>query len=220
MKHPLGSPCSRLRPCALASLLLLFAASSADANPLSASWTGLYGGVHGGANWVDVDTSSLGNFYDSAASYGLHAGYNVGLGGFVVGIEGDASFDGSELSFSTGVGGTANFETDWRGTVRGRFGLSLGPALLYATAGYAWTAATLSDTDVNGGRTTFDQTFHGVVYGVGVESYVLPNISLRLEALRYDYGAEDISFRGANSALESFDPSDTVVRAGITFHLN
>jgi len=58
------------------------------------------------------------------------------------------------------------------------------------------------------------------VYGIGAETYVMPNLSLRLEALRYDYGSEDLSIGGAAAALQEIDPSDTVVRAGVTFHLN
>jgi len=45
-------------------------------------------------------------------------------------------------------------------------------------------------------------------------------MSLRLEALRFDYAADDISLSGANNMLQEIDPSETVVRAGVTFHLN
>jgi hypothetical protein len=33
----------------------------------------------------------------------------------------------------------------------------------------------------------------GVVYGIGAETFVLPNLSVRLEALHYDYGSEERS---------------------------
>ena len=49
---------------------------------------------------------------------------------------------------------------------------------------------------------------------------MLPNLSLRLEALRFDYGADKLSLDGAANSVQEFDPSDTVVRAGVTFHLN
>jgi opacity protein-like surface antigen len=58
------------------------------------------------------------------------------------------------------------------------------------------------------------QTLTGIVYGVGAEAFVVPNVSLRLEALQYDYTIE-------NDALSPYvDPSETVVRAGLTFHFN
>ena len=59
-----------------------------------------------------------------------------------------------------------------------------------------------------------------MVYGLGAETYVLPNLSLRLEALRYDYSSDKLSITDAKNILEEFDPSETVVRAGVTFHLN
>jgi hypothetical protein len=47
----------------------------------------------------------------------------------------------------------------------------------------------------------------------------LPNLSVRLEALHFDYGTDQISIAGVAGTAE-IDPSDTVVRAGLTFHLN
>jgi outer membrane immunogenic protein len=207
----------RLVSCALLPLIAI--AGPAAANPLAPIWTGIYGGVHGGARWGDVDTSSFGSISDTAADYGVHAGYSVTLGSFLVGVEGDASFDGADFDVS-GALGNGSLTTDWSGTIRGRAGVLIGPALLYATAGYAWTSTSLSGTDSTGAKFGGDQDFTGVVYGIGAESYVLPNISVRLEALRYDYGAEKLSFDGAGNTLTNVDPDDTVVRAGVTFHLN
>ncbi len=202
------------------ALLPLVGTLPAAANPLAPIWTGTYIGVHGGANWADVDVNALGSFDTTAATGGLHAGYNIGLGGLVVGIEGDASYNGADLGFSTAGGGSANLTSDWSGTIRGRVGVAAGPALLYATAGYAWSETTLSERTATGTKSSSSGSLDGVVYGVGAESYVLPNISLRLEALRFDYDSEKLSVSGAGNAVQEIDASDTVVRAGITFHLN
>ena len=191
----------------------------ARADMLAPIWTGVYAGFHGGAKWADLDTS-FSELSATNATGGGHIGYNLGLGGFLIGVESDANLDGSSFGYSTAGGGTGSFETNWSGTIRGRFGLPVGPALLYATAGYAWTETTLSEKTGAGGSFSGSHSFTGVVYGVGAESYVLPNLSLRLEALRYDYGSDKISISGAANALQEFDPSDTVVRAGVTFHLN
>ncbi len=211
-----------------AAIALAFAAipavilipTNVQANPLSPIWTGAYIGAHGGAVWSDLDVTDFGNINTSALTGGGHAGFNLGFGALVAGVEGDISANGSDLGFSTANGGTASLSSDWTGTIRGRVGLPVGPALLYATAGFAWTGTTLTEKSSAGLSASSSHTFGGVVYGVGAESYVLPNMSLRLEALRYDYGSDNLSITGAKNALQEFDPSETVVRAGVTFHLN
>lgn len=206
-------------PMVLAGSLSLIGGTAAYAgDPLAPIWTGVYVGVHGGMKWTDVDTD-ISKFDTSAVSGGGHIGFNLGLGAFVIGIEADATLDDVAFSYSTAGGGSRNFDTDWSGTIRGRFGIPIGPALFYATAGYAWTDVSISGREA-GTSFSGDHRFDGVVYGIGAEAYVLPNLSVRLEALRFDYSSNQLSIAGASSAAEEFDPSDTVVRAGITFHLN
>lgn len=221
----------RIKPTARAfkaAALLAFATIPAlsslstvsQAGALAPIWTGAYVGFHGGANWADVDISNVGSFETSAATGGGHAGFNFGFGAFVAGIEGDLNYDGSETSFTTAGGGRGNLDVDWNASLRGRVGVPVGPALLYATAGFAWTEKTLASTSATSAASSTSHTFNGVVYGIGAESYVLPNLSVRLEALRYDYGSDALSFSGASAAAQDIDPGDTVVRAGVTFHLN
>lgn len=206
---------------AFAAVPVVFVTPSAvQANPLSPIWTGAYVGAHGGAVWSDINVSDIGNINTAAITGGGHAGFNLGFGAFVAGFEGDISGNGSDLGFTTANGGTVSLSNDWTGTLRGRVGIPVGPALLYATAGFAWTGTTLAEKSTAGSSTSSSHTFTGVVYGIGAESYVLPNMSVRLEALRYDYSSDNLSITGAKNALQEFDPSDTVVRAGVTFHLN
>ena len=201
-------------------LLLPLKVNEARAGMLAPIWTGAYVGFHGGAKWADIDTNFSSTVSATNATGGGHAGFNLGLGGVIVGIEGDANLDSSSFGFSTSGGGTGSFETDWSGTVRGRVGVPVGPAFLYATAGYAWNATTINAKNASGASFSSNHTFGGVVYGIGAETYVLPNLSLRLEALRYEYGADKLSLTGVSKLVDEIDPSDTVVRAGITFHLN
>jgi outer membrane immunogenic protein len=203
-----------------AALISPLTATTARADMLAPIWTGAYVGFQGGAKWSDVDTDFSSTLSATDITGGGHAGYNFGFGGIVLGIEADASLDSSSFGFSPAGGGSGTFETDWSGTIRGRIGMPVGPALLYATAGYAWTDATIAEKSVTGGSFSSSHTFDGVVYGVGAETYVLPNMSVRLEALRFDYGADQLSLSGAQNVVEEFDPSETVVRAGVTFHLN
>ncbi len=210
--------CSLAAACtALGPILLL--AQPAAAQSLAPIWSGVYAGVHGGGRWSEIDTSDLGSPSDSALGWGIHAGYNVRLGGLVAGIEGDANFEDTDISFASAGGGSASFSSDWSGSVRARLGLPIGPALLFGTLGYAWNSATFTALDGAGGRSRSDTTYDGIVYGIGAESYVLPNVSLRLEALHFDYAKEKLSL-GAIGGVTEIDPSDTVLRAGITFHLN
>lgn len=204
----------------MAALISTLHTTNANANPLAPIWTGAYIGAHGGAKWTDIETDFSSNFSATDWTGGGHLGYNLGLGGIVIGIEGDATLDSTLFSFTSAGGGTGSFESDWSGTIRARLGIPVGPALLYATAGYAWTETTLHETNATGGSFSSNHSFNGVVYGIGAEAYVLPNLSLRLEALRFDYASDKLSLTDAKNIVEEFDPSDTVVRAGITFHLN
>lgn len=204
---------------AAAALLTPLTSTTAHADFLAPIWNGAYVGFHGGAKWGDVDTD-FSNLSATDVTGGGHIGYNLALMGVLVGIEADANLDSSKFGFTMAGGGAGSFETDWSGTLRGRIGIPVGPALLYATAGYAWTDATLSEISTGGGSFKSSHTFNGVVYGLGAEAFVLPNLSLRLEALRFDYSSDDVSISGAHNALEEIDPSETVVRAGVTFHLN
>lgn len=202
------------------ALILRLTTPAAHAGFLAPIWNGAYVGFHGGAKWGDIDTDFSSTVSATDMTGGGHIGYNLGLAGVVIGIEADANLDSSEFRFSTAGGGTGSFESDWSGSIRGRIGMPVGPVLLYATAGYTWTDATLTEAAAGGVTFSSSHTFNGVVYGVGAEAFVLPNLSLRLEALRYDYSADDISISGAHNVLEEIDPSETVVRAGVTFHLN
>jgi outer membrane immunogenic protein len=207
---------------ALAALLPLALAdlpTRASANPLAPIWTGVYIGAQGGVNWADLDAGAASSLSSTAFSGGGHIGYNLEFGSIVLGVEADANFDNSSFTFAA-PSGTGAYDVDWNGSLRARAGYSFGPALFYATAGYAWSNASLLETSAAGASYSATHHFDGVVYGAGVESFVLPNLSLRLEALRYDYGADKLSLSGAANSIQEFDPSDTVVRAGVTFHLN
>lgn len=195
--------------------------TSAKADVLSPIWTGVYAGVHGGANWSDVDFSNLGSASSTAFTGGGHIGMNMNFGSLIAGVEGDWDYDDSSYGyFVLPSGTTGNLDVDWTATLRGRLGMNVGPALLYATAGIAWSERSVVETTAAGVSASNSQLLTGVVYGIGAETFVMPNLSLRLEALHYDYGSEDISISGAAAAVKEIDPSDTVVRAGITFHLN
>lgn len=101
------------------------------------TWTGFYIGVNGGYG----GTANDGPLSPSGGFGGGQIGYNwQGLFGYspwVLGIEAD--FQGSGISDSIGYAGDyLQTSLNWFGTVRGRVGYSFGPALLYATGGFAY----------------------------------------------------------------------------------
>ena len=136
----------------------------------------------------------------------------------MVGAEADAAYAHSSAGFATTGGGTLNIDTTWNGSVRGRAGVTIGPALFYATAGWAWTGVSTLERTSGGTSLKSNGAYDGVVYGLGAEAYLLPPVSFRFEALRYDYGSNHLSLSGGAASLMSVDRSDTVVRAGVTLH--
>ena len=59
--------------------------SSARADMLAPIWTGAYIGFHGGAKWSDVYTDFSSSLSATDITGGGHIGYNIGLGGIVIG---------------------------------------------------------------------------------------------------------------------------------------
>lgn len=203
-----------------AAVVVAFPASGSRADVLAPIWSGAYAGFHGGGSWGSIDFKNVRSSNTSDWTGGGHAGFNMSFGNFIAGVEGDLNYDGASGGYTLVSGESGHLDSSWTATLRGRVGVPVGPALLYATAGFAWKDAAFIESDGAGLSASHDATFSGAVYGIGAEGFVMPNMSVRLEALRYDYSAEKLSLSGAASAVQEIDPSDTVVRAGVTFHLN
>ncbi|MEQ1710767.1 MAG: outer membrane beta-barrel protein [Hyphomicrobium sp.] len=216
--------CRRLRPSRFAAALLLPASLTvsgpAHAGLLAPIWTGMYAGVHGGANWIDIDRSSGSSVTLDAATVGGHLGLNLGLGLVVVGVEADLGIALATSEFEVPATGFTHVgRLNAFGTARARLGIPIGPALFYATAGYAWSDFEITSIPSSAGAAR-STAFTGIVYGVGAEVMVLPSISVRLEALHYDFGQTHLDFGALGRTVETFDPSATVVRAGVSFRFN
>lgn len=195
--------------CTLAGLIIDASTAHAQLAPI---WTGFYAGVQGGKSWAELNTAA-GSLDTNNAVWGLHGGFNLANGQFVIGVEGDVNFNGADFYISDALG-SASAETDWSGSLRVRVGMTLGPALVYGTFGYAHLESGFKLTPSGGETFAGDETLTGVVYGLGAEGFVLPNVTVRLEALQYDYSMD-------NDQLQPFiDLNETVVRAGLTYHFN
>ncbi|WP_424974540.1 outer membrane protein [Dinoroseobacter sp. S124A] len=94
--------------------------------PAGADWTGFYGGVQLG--YGDVDSSASGVDGDGAIG-GLILGYDYDFGSYVLGAGLD--YDIADID----LGSAATLEDVLR--LKLRAGVEAGPALIYATGGYA-----------------------------------------------------------------------------------
>ena len=140
------------------------------------NWTGFYVGGNAGWGWG----SALGTD-PSGYLIGLQAGYNFQYAsGLLAGIESDIAITGLD---ATGAGGTVSL--DYLGTVRGRLGYTVDRFLVYGTAGLAYGGG-----EVSVGGLSNKQTHIGWTVGAGVEAFIAPNLTARLEYLFADLGKE------------------------------
>jgi outer membrane immunogenic protein len=121
---------------------------------------------------------------------------------WVAGVFADYDF-GSNLSVGVsfpGYNGSLNHDSSW--AVGGRLGYLVTPStLVFAAGGY--TQAELGVSNLG------SATFEGYFVGGGVETFLLPNWTLRLEYRYSDFGAENI--------LVDLEPSIHSARAVVTY---
>jgi outer membrane immunogenic protein len=118
-----------------------------------ANWTGFYLGGNLGAGTGRDRSSVLDPFSGTNESFnlapdgingGVQAGYNWQAGNWVYGLETDIHASAQEdnktcLATCSAAGSLAyDAKLPWFGTVRGRFGYSVGSTLFYATGGLAY----------------------------------------------------------------------------------
>lgn len=177
-------------------------------------WTGFYiGGTAGYSFGTGSASGDIGNFsFDQDGFTGtLLAGYNWQIGRSVLGIEADVGTGDLGTSHGTGFG-TLESELNVFGSLRGRAGFLLSPALLlYATAGLAWADM---DFGVAGVSSAQSETFFGYQVGGGGELAISPNLTLRAEYIFTDLGSERVTQAGL---INNFDPDFHTVRAGLAF---
>jgi outer membrane immunogenic protein len=197
------------------------------------TWTGFYVGGQVGYGWNANDNdfaapvgytvggvpfTGFGGDEGDGFLAGVHAGYNVQFGSFVVGVEGDVEgvFGDDDDDFAgviVGPGGVPvayaipSNSIDWQGSIRARAGFAFDRALVYATGGFAF--AGLSD----GIGSSNDDTLTGWTLGAGLEYAFTNNLTTRLE-YRYtsfdgdnlvfdavDYGSRDLEFHTVRVGL-------------------
>jgi outer membrane immunogenic protein len=132
----------------------------------------------------------------------------------VFGVEGDWTFTG--ISGATGEDDfVLKASTNHILTLRGRAGMTAGPALLYLTGGAAWQSVRL--TAGGGDEVASEREWQfGYVAGGGAEVELSRGLAVRLEALHYIFPEDGAPL---SSVLDS-EHQHTMVRAGVIFKLN
>ena len=215
---------SSLFAAGFAAALLLSVAPVSAQPVIGGPWSGLYiGGNMGGAfdanklSFSDQsgaqDLAFRGQNNDTKFIGGVHAGYDFQPGGIMFGVEGDSDF-GDNINYLA--------------SIRGRVGVPLGPVLIYGTGGGAFEGAheQFAVDSTSGGTSQFSRRVNknGWVAGAGVETYIMPALSVGAEGLWYDFGRDtaDLTTPAATGA-EPFSVADdrkfAVARARITYHL-
>ncbi|MXQ12450.1 outer membrane protein [Microvirga makkahensis] len=205
------------------------------------TWTGFYVGAQAGYAWGEDEARVLVDGVDVTPTFvvggtdfdtdgfvgGVHAGYNVQFGSFVVGLEGDieaAGIDGDRTFNDVLVAGdafTTSTDINFQGSLRARAGVAFDRALVYATGGLAFANFENTYSYNNGAGTIvtedFDDTQWGWTIGAGVEYAFTNNLTARVE-YRYTQfdNFDNESTLVAGGAIEQ-EPEFHTVRVGLSY---
>jgi outer membrane immunogenic protein len=203
------------------------------------SWAGFYIGGSLGYSWNKLTVNDLDywdGFGDNSQSNsgfigGGQVGYNWQNRGLVYGIEADISgltnrsTSNNDFCCTPNPYAQINSRIDALGTVRGRVGIAVDPALLYLTGGLAFGDVSNSYNDLqrtpnefwndNGWRT-------GWTFGAGLEAKWSENWSWKVEALDYQLSENTITVARAgngnpNPFRQRFDDQGVIARVGINY---
>lgn len=232
-------------------------------------WTGFYAGVNAGYTWMKspVKVLAVGSgavmgseeqwtpypfaapgvavLNSSGFLGGGQVGYNVQIGRFVIGAEGEFEglLGGKKTATFVSPGPIAPSVSvtqigrawDWAGAATARAGFLVMPTLLvYAKggAGFGHAAANVLDystTALGYGAGVAGHVYGGWAYGGGVEWMLSPHLSLKVEYLHFDLGKHQASVQGlaygapiaaATSYFVQTHLKQDVVKLGLNLHLN
>lgn len=233
----------RITAALLAILALTTAATAADlvieeapvAVLPATAWDGAYIGIHaGGAGGTEEDNQS--EFFEESEQQmiadsfdltgwllGLHAGANIQMDSFVLGLEGvvdvtniEGSADYEYFDGQNNYYGTLSFANTWQASLNVRAGVAIDALLLYGSLGVAIADGTLTN-DGDKGDPYGDSTTHvGWTVAAGIEYLFDENWSGRLEARYSDFGSADYDLGYMEPVEASF--SHTALTAGISYH--
>jgi len=200
-----------------------------------ANWTGFYVGVHGGVgrlnySHVNIDENGLCGdapltVCSTSATGGIlggQIGFNYQTRYWVWGIEADASW--ANIS-NTVTDGFSAFKggIDWLASLRARGGIAIDDTYVYLTGGLAaaglnsgWGFGYASPLGCPCDQVVKESKF-GWVVGAGVEHMLTQHISVKGEALYYDFGTVDKTFVFGSTYRSQFSHEVFVGRLGLNF---
>ena len=198
-----------LRPiCAFAAAILTVSAVRANDFDLqttptrpSADFTGVGLGVDAG-----VGLGAAGGGNASGAIGGAHIGYNFQANRLVGGAEADFLTSG----IKSGNLSMPSFQQNFLSSTRVKAGWAFGDLQAYGTIGWAYSTSKL--TDHSG---TANKSIKGTAYGAGAEFALTRNAFLRMEYLRYDFGAQTYVTPLSSRTLST---TTNLLRAGASVH--
>jgi outer membrane immunogenic protein len=203
--RPLVSP--QLAPAALAA----------------STWTGFYAGVQGGFGAGHSDgTQNAGGSFFPVVPYSIdprgflgggHAGYNLQIGHWVLGVEGDieaADVKGLTTFSTAGHDYFFNAKADMLASARARAGFGQNNWLLYATGGLAF--GDVSTPPLN----ALNDMRAGWTLGAGFEYAINPAWSARLEYRYTDLGTKRAN-GGEPGATDDNAFNFHAVRIGVSY---
>ena len=183
-------------------------------------WSGFYAGVNGGYGFGTLSREPVGGGVvtennTGGWSLGGQAGYNVDMGGFVLGGEADLQWASIGHSEDLGAPGTLKANVDGFGTVRARAGLAFDRVMPYVTGGAAFGRGTVSMTDPADLVTSQTNTHMGWTVGAGLEAAATDNITIKAELLYVDLGSQ--TYTTAPGGDIDVSQRFGVVRAGVNY---
>jgi len=193
------------------------------------NWTGTYVGVVGGGGWgrtnqVDLNGITTNPYNQSGGTFGGTAGIQVQNNKWVLGAETDLSWAriNGTVAVPVCVGGTCFTNLKWFGTVRARVGYAWDRWMIFGTGGVAYGSVNAGQDSCPTipGNIAFcgTHTEVGWTAGAGIEGFIAPNWSVKLEYLYIDLG-NHFSYTPVvpvNVTQERVN----LVRAGINYHFN
>lgn len=219
-------------PTRAADMAAKAAPSPAPAVAPLPNWSGLYLGGTIGYGWskitgVESDVGTNFSTNISGALVGVHSGYNLQYGQWVIGYEGDYSGTlgqgWSKESCDPGsTGGCGTFmhgELHGLASMRARLGFAFDRTLIYATGGVGWgfyRGFVSSGSSINSPT----KTVTGGVVGGGIEWRYSQNFSFRLEGFDYllsrSWGQDSDGPSSGCSCVSSKNVA--VIRFGGSYH--
>jgi outer membrane immunogenic protein len=180
--------------------------------------------VAGSTTAAQINAAGTGKLSDHSFIGGGQAGYNLQVGGIVVGLEIDgASFNLGAARSTSALGTTVTtaFDTDWLFTARTRLGVPVAPSLLlYGTGGFALTNLGVTNSVTSIGAASTHGLVTGWTVGGGMEWALSRNWILRGEYLFLDFGKVSVNTPTAISGAQlSSDYNTARSTADLTAHM-